>query len=456
MSSAIVLGRERVAWRQAHEALVRLASERAGLDFEEGRALLRAHRSGVHARLGYASFDEYTERLFGYGPRLTRDKLRVAEALEELPETARDLQTGAISFSHARELTRVATPSTETEWLEAARGRTVREVEHLVSGHRPGSLPDDVPDSRLKRHMLHLELSGEVFATFREAVAKIRREAGESIDEEAALLLLCRQALEGNRDPGRSSYQIALTVCEHCRRATQQGRGEAIEVGPEIVEMAECDGQHIGHVDALSVHRDGAGRAHVGVDGDETADACNGVDASTHPGAADDELARAHMGAVDAAIGRARVSAASVRATQTIPPATRRAVLRRDGGKCRVPGCRHAVFTEPHHIGLRSEGGDHDPENLLTLCGAHHLAVHRGRLSVTGKASSPRFAHADGTSYGAVVGASSADARAKAFRALRALGFREGDATRALEKIPTTLSSLEQIIRQALRELAPQ
>src|SRR6187399_1912508 len=413
MASAIAVKLECAAWRQAHEELVRLATERAGLDLEEGRWLLRAHRAGAHLRLGYASFLEYTERLFGYGPRLTQEKLRVAEALEDLPKTARDLQTGAISFSLARELTRVATRSTEQQWLEAARGRTVREVEHLVSGHRPGSLPDDVPDSRLKRHVLRLDLSGEVLATFREAMAKIRRDAGESIDEEAAILLLCRQALDGNSDPGRSSYQIALTVCESCRRATQQGRGEAIEVGTEVVELAECDGQHIGHVDA-------------------------------------------HVGAVGVANGRDLVNAESVRATQTIPPATRRTVLRRDGGRCRVPGCRHAVFVEPHHIGLRSKGGDHDPENLITLCCAHHRAVHQGRLIIMGTASSARFARADGPRYGGVIAAAAADVRAKAFQALRGLGFREGDAKRALAKIPNTVCSLEQLIRQALSKLGPQ
>src|SRR6187399_895506 len=286
MASAIVIKLEGAAWRQAHEELVRLATERAGLDFEEGRWLLRAFRSAVHVRLGYGAFNEYTERLFGYGPRLTQEKLRVAEALEELPETARDLQTGAISFSLARELTRVATPSTEQQWLEAARGRTVREVEHLVSGHRPGGLPDDVPDADLKRHVLRLDLSGEVFATFREAMAKVRRDAGESLDDDAAMLLLCRQALGGPRDPGRSSYQIALTVCESCRRATQQGRGELIEVGPAVVEMAECDGQHIGHV-----HDDAAVRAHVGASTD--------ADARAHVGGSIDADARAHAGGSD-------------------------------------------------------------------------------------------------------------------------------------------------------------
>jgi hypothetical protein len=336
MASAIVLKLEDASWRQPHEELVRLATERAGLDFEEGRWLVRAHRSGAHLRLGYASFQEYTERLFGYGPRLTQEKLRIAEALEELPETAGDLQTGTISFSLARELTRVATPSTEKEWLEAARGRTLREVEHLVSGHRPGSLPDDVPDSQLKRHVLRLDLSGEVFATFREAMAKIRRDAGESLDDDAAMLLLCRQALEGPKDPGRSSYQIALTVCESCRRGKQQGRGELIEVRPEMVEMAECDGQHIGHVDSYLDVPDASSHTHVGVHDD----------VNIRVGVLDDEKARVDL------VGnpRAHVGATRVRATQTIPPALRRAVLRRDGGKCRVSGCRHAVFTDVHHI----------------------------------------------------------------------------------------------------------
>ena len=55
-STAIVLMGDDASWHQAHEALVRIAKMRAGLDFEEGRWLLQAHRSGTHLRLGYASF----------------------------------------------------------------------------------------------------------------------------------------------------------------------------------------------------------------------------------------------------------------------------------------------------------------------------------------------------------------------------------------------------------------
>jgi hypothetical protein len=85
-------------------------------------------------------------------------------------------------------------------------------------------------------------------------MAKVRKDAGEALDEDAAVLLLCRQVLEGPRDNGRASYQVALTVCEHCKRGMQQGRGELVELPEEVVEMAACDGQDVGHL----------GRAHVG------------------------------------------------------------------------------------------------------------------------------------------------------------------------------------------------
>ena len=70
-------------WRATHEALTRLARLRAGLDFEEGQQLRAAQLARVHERLGYGSFVEYIERLFGYAPRLTLEKLRVAQALAD-------------------------------------------------------------------------------------------------------------------------------------------------------------------------------------------------------------------------------------------------------------------------------------------------------------------------------------------------------------------------------------
>jgi hypothetical protein len=403
-------------WQHAHAELLRLAHTRAALDWEEGRCLLCALRAGSHLRLGYGSFAEYIERVFGYSPRWTGEKLRVAEALEDLPETAQALRDALLSWSAVRELTRVATPKTESEWIEAARDRTVREVEHLVSGHRPGDGPNDAADRALRRHVLRFEVSAETAATLREAQAKLRREAGHPLDDDAVLLLMARGALGGPTDEGRASYQVALTVCEACGRGYQQAKGELIEVGPEVVEMAECDAQHIG-----STH---AGNTHAGGEHD-----CDD-DRTTHRPA---------------------------RAKQSIPPAVRRQVMRRDSGRCKVTGCRQAVYVDIHHIDPRADGGTHESDNLTVICSAHHRAQHRGQLIIEGRVSTGlRFLHADGSPYGGKVSPCGAEARQQAFRALRGLGFRETETRRALDRVVTHVgaeATTETIVRQALREL---
>lgn len=63
--------------------------------------------------------------------------------------------------------------------------------------------------------------------------------------------------------------------------------------------------------------------------------------------------------------------------SRAVPPAVRRFVLWRDGG-CAADGCRSRYRLQPHHIRQRSNGGDHDPDNLTTLCWLHHHVVVHG------------------------------------------------------------------------------
>lgn len=384
-------------WRVAHDRLVRFAKRRAGLEWREGKLLREAFVLRAHEGLGFASFIEYVERLFGYGPRAIKEKMRVAEALEQLPELTAALQRGELTWSAARELTRVAVARTESEWVAIARSKTCREVEALVAGHAPGDLPADPPDARLLRHVLHFEVSAETLALFREALAKLRRAAGGSLDDDAALLLLARAALDGTHSAAsgaRSSYQIEVSVCKHCRRTEQLGNGTRVELSPAVAEMCECDADHL----------------------------VEGV------------------------------------ATASIPRARRRLVFRRDDGRCVVPGCNHALFVDVHHLHPREDGGDHNPENLACLCGAHHRAVHDGRIHVTGTPSTGLvFKHADGSAYGApTVSAARAGRDAQVFGALRELGFRETECRAAVRECGQRLApdaSREEVIRSALAML---
>jgi len=416
MQDAMHVGESDGTWQAAHHALVDLAKERAGMDFEEGCWLLAARRAGVHGQLGYGSFVEYVGRLFGYTPRVTHDKLRVAQALERLPELSRHLSEGSLTFSHVRELTRVATPETEKAWLDRARGCTLRQVEKLVSGRRPGALPDSPVETALERHVLRFEVTGETLASFREALAKLRRDSGKHLDDDAVLLLVARHVLGGPIDDGRASYQFALDLCSECQRMRQLADGEPVEVSPAAAEMAQCDAQWLA-------------RTRVG---------------TSSAGASSDGSANAQV-------------EGAANATQDVAPAVRRAVLRRDHHRCQVPGCSHATWVDIHHIDTRADGGTHDANNLLTLCGAHHRAIHEGILSVSKAVNGdPAFFHADGTQYGDLPSAPVALLHAKAFRALRGLGFGERDARSVLSRAEQSLTpdaNLEILVRRCLEFL---
>ncbi|MBN1605834.1 MAG: hypothetical protein JW940_04335 [Polyangiaceae bacterium] len=612
-------------WQLAHAELERLAHTRARLDSKEGYWLLRALRARVHVELGYGSFAEYVERMFGYEPRWTHEKLRVAQALEQMPELRRALSGGELSWSAVRELTRVATAETQAAWIEAAQGKTLRELERQVSGRRPGDRPGDHARASALRHVLRFEVCADTLAVVREAMAKLRRDSGSSLDDDAALLLMARHVLGGPTDAGRSSYQMLLSVCERCGRAALEARGQLVEVGPEVVEMASCDAQSIRAVgpdvvempscdaqsiravgpdvvrmpsgdaqriravdadvvqmpsgDAQSIRAVGpdvvqmpsgdaqsiravdpdvvqmpsgdaqriravgpdvvrmpSGDAqriravgpdvvqmpscdaqsiraadvkrdaqldakrhsvpHVSHEGDHPL----GRESATHVGEQSEHplehTSLTHPGRKSATgIGRDTVAQASdapsthvghacpvrscrardtrveseperysrkgvatgPRATQAVPPAVRRWVMRRDRGCCVVPGCKNAIFVDVHHIRPRSEGGDHEPDGLAVLCAAHHRAAHRGQLLIEGHVSTGLvFRHADGRRYGEAVCAARAGAWADVFRALRSLGFAETETRRALEKTRSEVSELgerpgvEPLLRRAL------
>ena len=158
-----------VDWRQIDRALRRIARSEGRLEAEKGRWMLAARDAAVHQRFGYATFAEYIEHVFGYGPRDTRDRVRVAEALADLPRTAEAFAAGHLPYTAIRALTTVLKPENEEAWLERVNGRTVREIEAMVSGRKLGDSPDDPADPDLRTFALRFELPPEHLALFRDA-----------------------------------------------------------------------------------------------------------------------------------------------------------------------------------------------------------------------------------------------------------------------------------------------
>ena len=385
----------------ADETLRKLGRLRAASDFELCQWFLCGFRLKVHELYGFASFREYAERWFGCSGRATEERVRVAVRLDELPKLSAAFAAGDLVYSAVRELTRVADAETEAEWLEVADGKTASQIERMTSGKKPGDRPSDPTRPELERKRVTLNLSPSAYALLRQARDVLRKESGGThLDDDAFIELLASSALSGGggADETRSRHQIALTVCECCKAATQDANGEQVPVGPEVVEMAECDAQIIGRVD---------------------------------------------------------ISAGYERASQVIPPAVRRAVVRRHGGVCAVPGCKN-TSCDVHHCDPKSEGGSHDPERLVLLCSAHHGIVHGGKVVIRGTWSEGFvFEHPDGAGYGSPkVEPKKARVLAEVFQMLKALSFKEKEARRLVDEARPHVGAemtAEQALRLALR-----
>src|SRR5439155_3533279 len=105
-------------WQELDQRIRQLAEEQATRDFELGQLLLALERDGGYAMLGSRSLAEYAERVLGWKLHSFSERRRVAHRLEELREIAAEHAAGRMSFTVARDLTRVAVPEKELEWIE--------------------------------------------------------------------------------------------------------------------------------------------------------------------------------------------------------------------------------------------------------------------------------------------------------------------------------------------------
>lgn len=423
-----------------HKTLKRIAKARAALDAEEVAALREAQRMQLWRQFGYASLIEYMERELLYTPRAAVERLRVANMIEDLPAIEAALQQGELSFSGARELSRVVTPETQQAWLDAARGKNVREVEGLVSGHKRGDTPDDPIDEELVTQVLRFEVTKATAAIVKHYQKLRAHQLGQLIDDDVVIREVFQLALdklvddrrrpalekssESLTSPSASSasisaastsetqapvakvsaplqprYQHAIVTCDTCKRGWLDAAGARSLLSPAEVECATCDAGDIGYADA----------------------------------------------------------AGPVRKRSKIPPATRRKVLARDGHRCRVPGCG-STNIDVHHLHPFGLGGSHDESNLLTLCEGHHRAVHNGKLIIRGSPPDVSFEFATledpATKVESEIPATKFAIESRAVetqRALEQLGFKRPEAIAAVRAARTHVGTKDEPIEVWLK-----
>ncbi len=289
------------------------------------------------ALAGYADVYHAAECLFGLGAHGTRERIRVGRALRSLPQIEEALVSGELSYSRAREVTRVATPGDESAWLDLARTLPMRTLERRVVEATGKESPARTADPAQLRWStpetveVALRLPAEVWALLQRAMEGARRASEVSLKDAEALAAVARDALERQNtdaDTTDPRHTVVLYECQSCARTELDTGAGPLELGAGAAATLGCGAR----VRDLRTE----GRA-----------VCRGG---------------------------------------PLPRAIERAVRLRDRNTCRVHGCHRRRYVDVHHLTFQSEGGEHSRRNCLCLCTTHHSLLHDGRLRIEGDA----------------------------------------------------------------------
>jgi uncharacterized protein DUF222/HNH endonuclease len=307
------------------------------------RLIARADRRKSWVDVGARDTAHWLSMRYGISYWKAQRWIAAAHALESLPLVSDALATGELHMDKAVELTRFATPETESRLLIWAGGVscgairrkadvvTRRTRDDLVDVERSRSLTWWTFDEG-RRFGLQGELPSAQGAAVAKALDRLARDLPVMPDEEGpagtearradALVALCSTGGRPEDEPDRA------TVIVHAR----------IE-GPDR-ELGECEIE-----DGPAIDADAARRL-----------ACN----ARRQTVVEDESG------LPVRLGRMTRE----------PPAWMVRHLKYRDGECRFPGCGSKRFTQAHHIVWWDQGGGTDLENLVLVCTFHHRLVH--------------------------------------------------------------------------------
>ncbi|MBC7794307.1 MAG: DUF222 domain-containing protein [Clostridia bacterium] len=344
------------AYRDREQAIlddiVALGSRIAAAQFMH---LVRIRELETMIELHDCTFAEFIAWRCHLDVKTAYELIRVATALEALPEIARLFAEGRITYSKVRVITRVATAETDGVYAYHALQCTVRHLEMLVRQHRT-VLPAEALEQRTTRYLRFTEHEDGGFVLR----AKFTAEQG----------VVLKKALEAalSFDDGTTNAQAHVDALE--RMATvalvQLGALGTLGTGEAPVLKVRCDADVHG---AVSPSRDVENAA------------CRDVEKSSGIGSRPQAQASAACCSLD---GHAIAPHVAERllckgAIGRTPTAIQLAKLRSiHHGQCAYPRCTHRSFLESHHIVLWSHGGKTTLTNLTLLCSKHHAQLHDG------------------------------------------------------------------------------
>ena len=321
----------------------------------------------------------------GIGMIAAREKVRVARALENLPEIRAGFASGELSYSKVRAMTRVATPANEGVLVSIARHGTASHVEKLVRKYRWTQRRDaekTAQSQHLNRSVHWYFDENDTFVLS----ARLPPEIGALIAQalQAAEDVLREEQVLDERDELRPHVDVNKLAWSSASTARSANRADALRLVAEAFLAMRSD-----ETEATS----SADRFQVVVHVDQAVLMKNIEEDDSEPHRA--ELDRGPALALET-VRRLSCDGTVVgvlegrdgeplnigRKTRSIPPAIDRALRARDRGY-RFPGCDRTRFCQGHHVKHWIDGGETKLRNLVTLCTFHHTLLHEGRFGVT-------------------------------------------------------------------------
>lgn len=363
-----------------------IAEQAVHLDAAMHRLLANLRRfdeaGGWHTQ-GFTSCAHWLSWRVGWDPTTARERVRVAKALVTLPKVDAALAAGTLSYSKARAITRVATPTLEPALLKYAEVCTASQLETICRKYQ------SIDRRARNQGRPHPEERWVIAPSTSSGMVCVKAMLRP---DEAALLMqviqqAARQCTEATPSADASTETSVpqprfrradglMAVIQSYARGTSQDRAPIDLI---VTAPAEALRESVTAADAAPDHRG----AEIPVPIVAETDTYLSPEATRR-------LA-CDCGLVEATVDAAGHPLSVGCRTRTIPAAIKRALLLRDR-TCRFPGCDHRLFLDGHHLRHWADGGQTSIDNLALLCSSHHSYVHeRGYQIIKDESGALRF-----------------------------------------------------------------
>ncbi len=327
----------------------------------------------------------------GWDLRTARERVRVARKLAELPLVDEQLRLGAMLYSQARAILRVATAEKEAVWVEYAKRMPASQLDTLCRSY--GNVQaDDQARGAEAGAMAGARAGAEVAAQVAALCTVTRRSLDNGImnfevvlpSDEAAIVWA---ALNAAIDSARAELTPAeSTPAEHLpakppavkvTTSADRGRHRADTFVNMIQERVRGNRPQRTPIEIIITV------PHAGLHGSaEPSDLAMMADGDVIAAATARRLCcDAGMVVAQVDVDAQGVPLSIRRKTRTILAAIKCALLLRDR-TCRFPGCTHSRYVDGHHITHWANGGETALSNIMLLCSAHHTLLHQGGYRV--------------------------------------------------------------------------